>query len=174
MHGLTNLLTNATALKTIFYGLTAIIGFQLASGIKKAIQGTVTFIRLAKTAAVAEKSKAVASAFSGFLANPAAAAVGVAGAIGAVALMSSYMPDIEGGGGGGGGITSSSPTGGGVSTSATVSNNREQIALLNKINSNLEKQNQKPLTADVKVNIAGKDLRDLNTAQAEASTKNLA
>ena len=174
LHGLTNLLTNATALKTIFYGLTAIIGFQLASGITKAIQGTVTFIRLAKTAAAAEKSKAVASAFSGFLANPAAAAVGVAGAIGAVALMSSYMPDIEGGGGGGGGITSSSPTGGGVSTSATVSNNREQIALLNKINSNLEKQNQKPLTADVKVNIAGKDLRDLNTAQAEASTKNLA
>ena len=107
--------------------------------------------------------------------------VGILGGLAAFALAESAISSaFEGGeGGGGGGITSSSPTGGGVSTSATVatanvSNNREQIALLNKINSNLEKQNQKPLTADVKVNIAGKDLRDLNTAQAEASTKNLA
>ena len=171
LHGLTNLLTNATALKTIFYGLTAIIGFQLASGITKAIQGTVTFIRLAKAAAAAEKSKAVASAFSGFLANPAAAAVGVAGAIGAVALMSSYMPDIEGGGGGGG-LSVGAPSGGGINTAnMNSSNGSEQIKKLDEIKEALREKNLQPIQVENKIVYGSGETRNLNTNIAQATPK---
>ena len=179
LHNLTDMLTKADALKNIFRVISGIIAFNIGASIANLLKtGIPGMIRGAKLFSIQMRRGATMVALSSAFAGN---WVGILGGLAAFALAESAISSaFEGGeGGGGGGITSSSPTGGGVSTSATVatanvSNNREQIALLNKINSNLEKQNQKPLTADVKVNIAGKDLRDLNTAQAEASTKNLA
>jgi nucleoid DNA-binding protein len=180
LHNLTDMLTKADALKNIFRVIGGIIAFNIGSNIAKLVAtGIPGMIRGAKLFSIQMRRGATMAALSSAFAGNIA---GILGGLAAFAIAEAAIGkafESGEGGGGGGGITSSSPTGGGVSTSATVAtanvaNNREQVALLNKINNTLEKQNQKPLTADVKVNIAGKDLRDLNTAQAEASTKNLA
>jgi hypothetical protein len=180
LHNLTDMLTKADALKNIFRVIGGIIAFNIGSNIAKLVATSIPgMIRGAKLFSIQMRRGATMAALSSAFAGNIA---GILGGLAAFAIAEAAIGkafESGEGGGGGGGITSSSPTGGGVSTSATVAtanvaNNREQVALLNKINNTLEKQNQKPLTADVKVNIAGKDLRDLNTAQAEASTKNLA
>jgi len=172
LHMLTNILTNATALKVIFYGIAGIVGFQLASGITKAIQGTATFVKLARQAAAAEKSAAIASAFTGFLSNPIAATAGLIGAGIAVGAIAAALPDVDGGGGGGS-MSVSVPSGAGGVTTNNMNNNssNETNKRLDEIKDALKERNLQPIQIENKMVMSDGTTRAMGTNLDKSAAK---
>ena len=173
LHKLTDMLTKADSLKTIFKTIGAIIAFNIGSNIGKLIStGLPGMIRGAKLFSIQMRRGAIGAALtSAFAGNVAAIIGGAAAAAFAVSAIDSAMGD----GGDTGGATAISQGGisiGGsaVTTTAAARNNTvEQTELLKSINNQLAKNNEKSITVNNSVSFGGKTMRDVTDFQNQAS-----
>jgi len=176
LHSLTDMLTKADSLKTIFKAIGAIIAFNIGSSIGKLVMtGLPGMIRGARLFSIQMKRGAIGAALtSAFAGNIAAIIGGIAAAALATSFIDSKLED-EGNVGvvnaGGGGVNVNPQT---AAAANRANSNQEVINALNKNNDLLAKNLERDRNLNANIVIDNQTVGKTNTALAQNTTKGMA